>query len=51
MAVQLTPGTWNLDKSHTEVGFSVRHAVASSPMPTPPWWSATAWPLPLSKLS
>ncbi|MEV7649357.1 YceI family protein [Arthrobacter sp. NPDC089319] len=26
MAVQLTPGTWNLDKSHTEVGFSVRHA-------------------------
>jgi polyisoprenoid-binding protein YceI len=26
MAVQLTPGTWNLDQSHTEVGFVVRHA-------------------------
>ncbi|MDO4240445.1 YceI family protein [Micrococcus sp.] len=23
---QVTPGTWNLDASHTEVGFTVRHA-------------------------
>ena len=23
---QITPGTWNLDASHTEVGFTVRHA-------------------------
>jgi polyisoprenoid-binding protein YceI len=26
MAIELTPGTWNLDQSHTEVGFTVRHA-------------------------
>jgi polyisoprenoid-binding protein YceI len=26
MAIELTPGTWNLDLSHTEVGFTVRHA-------------------------
>ena len=26
MSINLTPGTWNLDKSHTEVGFIVRHA-------------------------
>ena len=23
---QLTPGTWTLDMSHSEIGFSVRHA-------------------------
>src|SRR3954468_12185222 len=26
MAIELIPGTWNLDQAHTEVGFSVRHA-------------------------
>ena len=26
MALELTPGTWNLDTSHTEIGFVVRHA-------------------------
>ncbi|AUI50692.1 YceI family protein [Arthrobacter crystallopoietes] len=26
MAFELTPGTWNLDTSHTEIGFVVRHA-------------------------
>lgn len=26
MSIDITPGTWNLDKSHTEVGFTVRHA-------------------------
>ena len=26
MSIQIIPGTWNLDKSHTEVGFTVRHA-------------------------
>ncbi|WP_139006427.1 YceI family protein [Arthrobacter crystallopoietes] len=26
MALELTPGTWNLDISHTEIGFVVRHA-------------------------
>jgi len=26
MPIELTPGTWNLDQSHTEVGFTVRHA-------------------------
>lgn len=26
MAFELTPGTWNLDISHTEIGFVVRHA-------------------------
>lgn len=26
MAVTLTPGTWNLDASHSEIGLSVRHA-------------------------
>ncbi|WP_028281157.1 YceI family protein [Arthrobacter sp. H5] len=26
MSVDLIPGTWNLDLSHTEIGFTVRHA-------------------------
>lgn len=26
MAVELIPGTWNLDLAHSEVGFTVRHA-------------------------
>ncbi|GLB66697.1 YceI family protein [Arthrobacter mangrovi] len=26
MAIELTPGTWNLDLAHSEVGFTVRHA-------------------------
>ncbi|CCQ44432.1 yceI-like domain protein [Pseudarthrobacter siccitolerans] len=26
MSVALTPGTWNLDLAHTEIGFVVRHA-------------------------
>jgi polyisoprenoid-binding protein YceI len=26
MSVELTPGTWNLDLSHSEIGFTVRHA-------------------------
>lgn len=26
MSIEIIPGTWNLDKSHTEVGFTVRHA-------------------------
>lgn len=26
MSVELTPGTWNLDLAHTEIGFVVRHA-------------------------
>jgi polyisoprenoid-binding protein YceI len=26
MTLELTPGTWNLDISHTEIGFVVRHA-------------------------
>ena len=26
MSIDLTPGTWNLDPSHSEVGFVVRHA-------------------------
>ncbi|GAA4834942.1 YceI family protein [Garicola koreensis] len=26
MAVSLTPGTWTLDGSHTEIGMTVRHA-------------------------
>lgn len=26
MAIEITPGTWNLDLSHTEIGFVVRHA-------------------------
>jgi polyisoprenoid-binding protein YceI len=26
MAIELTPGTWNLDLAHTEIGFVVRHA-------------------------
>ncbi|NKX55768.1 YceI family protein [Arthrobacter mobilis] len=26
MALELTPGTWQLDTSHSEIGFSVRHA-------------------------
>ena len=26
MSIELTPGTWNLDLAHTEIGFVVRHA-------------------------
>ena len=26
MAIELTPGIWNLDPAHTEIGFAVRHA-------------------------
>ncbi|MGF9664239.1 YceI family protein [Arthrobacter crystallopoietes] len=26
MAIELSPGTWNLDLAHSEVGFIVRHA-------------------------
>src|SRR5690625_2401232 len=26
MAVSLTPGTWTLDASHSEIGMTVRHA-------------------------
>jgi polyisoprenoid-binding protein YceI len=26
MSVELTPGTWNLDLAHSEIGFVVRHA-------------------------
>ncbi|MGJ9404216.1 YceI family protein [Arthrobacter sp. KK5.5] len=26
MTINFTPGTWNLDQAHTEVGFTVRHA-------------------------
>ncbi len=26
MSIEIIPGTWNLDTSHTEVGFTVRHA-------------------------
>jgi polyisoprenoid-binding protein YceI len=26
MAIELSPGTWNLDLAHSEVGFTVRHA-------------------------
>lgn len=26
LPLNLTPGTWNLDAAHTEIGFSVRHA-------------------------
>lgn len=26
MAIELTPGTWKLDLTHTEIGFAVRHA-------------------------
>ena len=26
MSIEIIPGTWNLDNSHTEVGFTVRHA-------------------------
>jgi polyisoprenoid-binding protein YceI len=26
VAIELTPGTWNLDLAHTEIGFVVRHA-------------------------
>ncbi|WP_139006927.1 YceI family protein [Arthrobacter crystallopoietes] len=26
MSIDLTPGTWNLDLAHTEIGFAVRHA-------------------------
>jgi len=26
MSIALTPGTWNLDLAHSEIGFTVRHA-------------------------
>jgi polyisoprenoid-binding protein YceI len=26
MSIEIIPGTWNLDTSHSEVGFTVRHA-------------------------
>jgi len=26
MSIELTPGTWNLDLAHSEIGFAVRHA-------------------------